>query len=109
MHQSGHERAHSMQAVQFSSCNAITPRARIGGDSFSLGYCTVAAPSVTVRTSVPNVTPSPLTRPGTLGMRDQLLGHQATFTMAVTAMLARDRGISTFHANAWGWSSRKRG
>ena len=78
MHQSGHSRAHSMQAVQLPSWRAITPRARVGGASFTCGYCTVAAPfegagiSVrtprlgnTVRTMVEPVTTSPLTRPGT--------------------------------------------
>src|SRR5215510_11872065 len=67
MHQSGQERAHSMQTVQFSSRSAMTPRARIGGASFSRGYCTVLAPWVMVRAIVPSVTPKPLTRPGTLG------------------------------------------
>src|SRR5919199_5361900 len=59
MHQSGHSRAHSMQTVQFSSFRAITPRARVGGASFSFGYCTVTAGSSIVL----NVTPSPLMRP----------------------------------------------
>src|SRR5262245_21016279 len=68
MHQSGHERAQSMQTVQFSSRRAITPRARVGGASFSRGYCTVSAPSLIVRPSVFSVTPSPLNIPGTLGL-----------------------------------------
>ena len=41
MHQSGQLRTHSMQTVQFSSSSAMTPRARVGGASFSCGYCTV--------------------------------------------------------------------
>ena len=65
MHQSGQERAQSMHDVQLPSWSAITPRARIGGASFSCGYCTVLAPCVAVRKSVPSVTPRPLTRPGT--------------------------------------------
>src|SRR5688572_19860373 len=68
MHQSGQERAHSMQTVQLSSRRAITPRARVGGASFSRGYCTVSAPSLIVRPSVLRVTPSPLNIPGTLGL-----------------------------------------
>ena len=39
MHQSGHERTQSMQTVQLSSRSAMTPRDRIGGASFSCGYC----------------------------------------------------------------------
>src|SRR4029453_15315392 len=68
MHQSGHERAHSMHTVQLSSRSAITPRARIGGDSLTCGYWTVLAPSLKVRSIVAIVTPRPLTRPGTFGM-----------------------------------------
>src|SRR6476659_6206616 len=68
MHQSGQERAHSMQTVQFSSRRAMTPRARMGGASFSRGYCTVFAPWVMVRAIVPSVTPRPLTKPGSLGI-----------------------------------------
>src|SRR5262245_62593086 len=63
MHQSGHCRAQSMQTVQFSSLSAMTPRARVGGSSRSCGYCTVTAGRIIVR----NVTPSPLTTPGSLG------------------------------------------
>ena len=68
MHQSGHERAHSMQTVQLSSRRAMTPRARVGGASFSCGYWTVSAPSVNVFTSVFMVTPMPLSRPGIFGL-----------------------------------------
>src|SRR5262245_26508917 len=68
MHQSGHERAQSMQTVQFSSRRAMTPRARVGGASFSFGYCTVSAPSRIVRPSVLSVTPRPFIRPGTFGL-----------------------------------------
>src|SRR5204863_6871245 len=64
MHQSGQERAHSMQTVQFSSLSAMTPRARVGGSSRSWGYCTVTAGFSIVR----NVTPSPLTNPGIFGL-----------------------------------------
>jgi hypothetical protein len=64
MHQSGHEREHNMHDVQLSSCNAITPRARIGGVSFSCGYCTVLAPFLNVRIMVLNVTARPLIIPG---------------------------------------------
>src|SRR5450432_2747703 len=63
MHQSGQERPHSMQTVQFSSFNAMTPRARVGGSSRSCGYCTVTAGFIIVL----NVMPSPLMTPGTLG------------------------------------------
>src|SRR5215212_12094990 len=94
MHQSGHERAHSMQTVQLSSRRAITPRARVGGDSLTCGYWTVLAPSLNVRNIVPIVTPRPLTRPGTFG-----IGYTATFRTAVTTMLSSETGISTFHAN----------
>src|SRR5215475_16057401 len=59
MHQSGHERAQSMQTVQFSSFNAMTPRARGAGSSRSCGYCTVTAGLVMVL----NVTPSPVSIP----------------------------------------------
>src|SRR3954452_9833245 len=70
MHQSGQERAHSMQTVQLTSRRAITPRARSGGASFSCGYWTVAAPppsflGVTVWASSLNVTPRPFSTPGT--------------------------------------------
>ena len=58
-----------MQTVQFSSRRAMTPRARMGGASFSRGYCTVLAPWVMVRAIVPSVTPRPLTTPGTFGIR----------------------------------------
>src|SRR5581483_4310604 len=58
-----HERAHNMQTVQFSSLSAITPRARVGGSSRSCGYCTVTAGF----SMVFNVTPRPVTTPGTLG------------------------------------------
>ncbi len=80
MHQSGQLRAHSMQTVQLSSLRAMTPRARGAGDSFSRGYCTVAAPregegiSVlrprlgnSVRNISRRVTPKPTTRPGNRG------------------------------------------
>src|SRR5690349_21110851 len=63
MHQSGHCRAHSMHTVQFSSFNAITPRARAGGSSRSCGYCTVTAGLSIVL----SVTPNPVTRPGSFG------------------------------------------
>ena len=66
---SGHDRTHNMHDVQLSSCNAITPRARNGGASFSCGYCTVLAPSRAVRLRVFSVTPRPLRRPGILGIR----------------------------------------
>src|SRR4051812_47905657 len=59
MHQSGHERAHSMQTVQFSSLSAMTPRARGAGSSRSWGYCTVTAGFIIVR----NVTPRPVSIP----------------------------------------------
>src|SRR5439155_16358262 len=59
MHQSGQERAHSMQTVQFSSFNAMTPRARGAGSSRSCGYCTVTAGFIIVR----NVTPRPVSMP----------------------------------------------
>src|SRR5689334_11500111 len=63
MHQSGQERAHSMQTVQFSSLSAMTPRARGAGSSRSCGYCTVTAGfSIVV-----NVMPSPPITPGSLG------------------------------------------
>src|SRR2546421_10125045 len=64
MHQSGQERAHSMQTVQFSSLSAITPRARVGGSSRSWGYCTVTAGFSIVL----NVTPRPPIRPGIFGL-----------------------------------------
>src|SRR5205814_8642562 len=59
MHQSGQERAHSMQTVQFSSLSAMTPRARVGGSSRSCGYCTLTAGFVIVL----NVTPRPVSMP----------------------------------------------
>src|SRR5690606_34629010 len=68
MHQSGHERAHSMHTVQLSSRRAITPRARAAGASLAFGYCTVSAPWVAVRPSVRAVTPSPFRTPGNLGL-----------------------------------------
>src|SRR5215217_2216632 len=68
MHQSGQLRAQSMHTVQLSSRSAMTPRARVGGASFSLGYWTVSAPWVTVRPSVFNVTPMPFRRPGIFGL-----------------------------------------
>src|SRR5215468_800235 len=61
MHQSGQERAHSMQTVQFSSLSAITPCARVGGSSRSCGYCTVTAGFSIVL----SVTPRPSITPGT--------------------------------------------
>src|SRR5215210_4193478 len=64
MHQSGQLRAHSMQTVQFSSLSAMTPRARVGGASLTLGYWVVTAGRVIVL----NVTPSPLSSPGTEGI-----------------------------------------
>src|SRR5215213_9443450 len=63
MHQSGQERAHSMQTVQFSSFNAMTPRARAAGSSRSCGYCTVTAGFIIVL----NVMPRPPITPGSLG------------------------------------------
>src|SRR3954451_3114544 len=63
MHQSGQERAHSMQTVQFSSLSAMTPRARVGGSSRSCGYCTVTAGFIIVL----NVMPRPPMTPGSLG------------------------------------------
>src|SRR5262249_9626151 len=60
MHQSGQERAHSMQTVQFSSFSAMTPRARVGGSSRSCGYCTVTAGFSIVL----NVMPRPPITPG---------------------------------------------
>src|ERR1044072_8768867 len=59
MHQSGYCRAHSMQTVQFSSFNAMTPRARGAGSSRSCGYCTVTVGFSIVR----NVTPRPVSMP----------------------------------------------
>src|SRR5205809_743334 len=59
MHQSGQERAHNMQTVQFSSLSAMTPRARGAGSSRSCGYCTVTAGFIIVR----NVTPRPVSMP----------------------------------------------
>src|SRR5207253_10859080 len=59
MHQSGHERAQSMQTVQFSSLSAMTPRARGAGSSRSCGYCTVTVGFIIVR----NVTPRPVSMP----------------------------------------------
>src|SRR3954452_13238154 len=59
MHQSGQDRAHSMQTVQFSSLSAMTPRARVTGSSRSCGYCTVTAGFIIVL----NVTPSPVSMP----------------------------------------------
>ena len=99
MHQSGHSRAQSMQTVQFSSLRAITPRARGVGSSFTWGYCTVTAGLSIVR----NVTPRPLTRPGSCG-------HQnTTFRTPVTRMFSRRSGMRNFQAKAWSWSSRNRG
>src|SRR4051794_7427370 len=63
MHQSGQERAHSMQTVQFSSLSAMTPRARGAGSSRSWGYCTVTAGFIIVL----NVMPRPPMTPGSLG------------------------------------------
>src|SRR3954447_5487117 len=63
MHQSGQERAHSMQTVQFSSFSAMTPRARGAGSSRSCGYCTVTAGFSIVL----NVMPRPPITPGSLG------------------------------------------
>src|SRR5436190_5185319 len=71
MHQSGQERAHSMQTVQFSSLSAITPRARVGGSSRSCGYCTVTAGLSIVL----SVTPNPVTRPGSFGFMSVLLAR----------------------------------
>ena len=85
-----------------------------------------------VRSAVRIVTPRPLRSPGTLGMSDRnpfrrrrrsrrsgrrpelwdqsLATHQiATFKMAVTAMLASDKGMRNFQAKVWSWSSRNRG
>ena len=56
-----------MHTVQLSSRRAITPRARVGGASFSFGYCTVSAPWRIVVPSVFSVTPRPLNIPGTFG------------------------------------------
>ena len=86
MHQSGHERAHSMQTVQFSSFSAITPRARGGGSSRSCGYCTVTVGFIIVL----NVTPSPLSMP--LISRFMLSPHQnATFSTPVSEDVERAR------------------
>ena len=93
MHQSGHERAHSMQTVQFSSLSAMTPRARAGGSSRSCGYCTVTVGFIIVL----NVTPRPVSMPLIC-----LRFHQnATFSTPVTRMLTSAIGISHFHASAW--------
>ena len=59
MHQSGHSRAQSMQTVQFSSINAITPRDRGGSSGSASGYCAVTERRVMLRI----VTARPLSRP----------------------------------------------
>ena len=96
-----------MQAVQFSSWSAMTPRARVGGASFSCGYCTVCAPTEgrgigflapsgnSVRIIVRNVTPRPLTKPGSCGI------YSTTFRTPVIVMLSRLSGIRNFHASRW--------
>src|SRR5690242_440084 len=61
MHQSGHDRAQSMQTVQFSSLSAMTPRARGATSSFSCGYCTVTAGLNIVRIVTPRPVVMPLT------------------------------------------------
>ena len=96
--------------VQFSSFRAMTPRARVGGASFSLGYWTVTAGFSIVF----KVMPRPLTSPGNSGTsnlrgkprcdcgagekRDR---HQrTTFNTPVAMMLTSEIGIRIFQANA---------
>src|SRR5215212_8059631 len=61
MHQDGHSRAHSMQEVQFSSSNAITPRLRGGSSGWTSGYCSVTdrRASVLAVTLSPSINPLP--------------------------------------------------
>src|SRR5262245_23583564 len=85
MHQSGHSRAQSMHAVQFSSLSEMTPRARGAGSSRTCGYWTVAAPlegcgigflrpsGKRVSVMVLAVTPRPFSTPGSLGTSEHHL------------------------------------
>src|SRR5437764_14940584 len=88
MHQSGQLRAHSMQTVQFSSFNAMTPRARVGGASLTRGYCTVTARLVIVR----KVTPRPFSRPVGIQSGAEGIAQNTTFKTAVAMRLTRDKG-----------------
>src|SRR6266487_4704642 len=72
MHQSGHSRAHSMQTVQFSSSNAITPRERGGRSGSTSGYCWVPARFVIVFNVIARPLASPI--PGTPSMGPILPG-----------------------------------
>src|SRR3954468_17764240 len=121
MHQSGHSRAHSMQAVQFSSWRAMAPRDRGAGCSLTFGYGTVTGPpprlaGLSVWTISPKVTPRPLIRPlngasgtGALLHRAHGAHHRTTTSTAVTVIHTSERGIRYFQASFCSWSSRKRG
>src|SRR4051812_23667650 len=94
MHQSGHERAQSMQTVQLTSRRAMTPRDLAVGASFSWGYCTVAGPppifrGVTVCASSLKVTPRPFRTPGTIFAISGRLSVQMCPQARSSVLLAR--------------------
>src|SRR3954452_13031138 len=93
MHQSGQLRAHSMQTVQFSSFNAMTPRARVGGASLTRGYCTVTARLVIVRKVTPRPFSSPVGNQSGAG-----IAQNTTFKTAVAMRLTSDNGMRNFQA-----------
>ena len=90
MHQSGHSREHSMQTVQFSSLNAITPRVRGGRSGITCGYCCVTARRVMVFI----VTLKPLTRPkaGPINGLEAIFFSMARMRSSISSFV---RGIGT--------------
>src|SRR5690606_34667238 len=110
MHQSGQLRAHSMHTVHASWSRAMTPRARGTGVSLTSGYMTVFRcldGRKMVLNIVDRVTHMPFHGPSP--GHGLVLNQITTLRIAVTAMLARARGTSTFQASGWSWSSRNRG
>src|SRR5688572_6225411 len=97
MHQSGQLRAHSMHTVHASWSRAITPRARGTGVSLTSGYITVfrcLLGKKMVLNIVDRVTHIPFHRPAPGIVR--VVNQITTLRIAVTAMLARATGTSTF-------------
>src|SRR5690606_41602290 len=87
----------------------MTPRARGTGVSLTSGYITVfrCFPGMKmVLNIVERVTHMPFHSPSPGNVR--VLTQSTTFRIAVTAMLARATGTSTFQAMDWSWSSGNR-
>ncbi len=102
-----------MQTVQLSSFRAITPRPRRRRiASFSCGYCTVTAPSSMVLKVVLEALDDaerrldrPLDRFGQLRLRH----GRPPWRCRSRGCWPSESGMRNFQANAWSWSSRKRG